>query len=416
MAGSIRVRLIVLLLLLSPVLITPLEAQLVLGQYEDEAPLGTWNLLGPASAQALGRGTWGFAQTGDTPAALVNPALLASLPKYTVTATGSYSWASLFRYSLVNTGVVASRGNLSAGYFGLDEGAVTVRRGRFALAVSAGLVEDYGRPGVFISEDGSSNGLRVTQTGLLRDLGFAASARLGRGLAAGVGVHFVAGRLDREVVQRSAAVDGTVTITDEKHEKLRGIYVTGGLSWEASPRVSAALIVRAPYARKADAHSLLRYQVPATGTDIRTDAAAENTYRQPWVVGAGVSGRLTGTLSVTADVAWFGWSRYAVTYFDEPLARRFKDTVKAGAGLTKILTGRLFGSPAAFPLRLGLSFDPQPMRDPRSSYLGFSAGTGLRLGFVSLDAAVFYGRESGSGNSLTTARGALTVTWSPDGD
>ena len=181
MAGSVRARLIALLLLLFPALITPLRAQLVLGQYEDEAPLGTWNIFGAASAPALGRGAWGFAQTGDVGAALVNPALIASLPKYSLTVTGSYSWASLFRYSLVNTGVIASRGNLSVGAFGADEGAVTIRLGRFALAASAGLAEDYGRPAVFVSSDGSSNGLRVTQDGLLRDFGLTAGAKLGTG-------------------------------------------------------------------------------------------------------------------------------------------------------------------------------------------------------------------------------------------
>ncbi len=404
-------RTVFFLLFASLALVLPLRAQLVPGQYEDEAPLGTWNLFGPFSAQALGRGTWGFAQQGDVSAALANPALLTSLPKYAVTATGSYAWASLFRYSLVNTGVVVSRGNLAAGRFGLDEGAVSVRWGRFALAASAGLAEDYGRPGVFVGDE--SNGLRVTQAGLLREFGLGAGAEIGGGLAVGVGVRFVDGRLDREVVETSDAAEGSITITDEKHEEFRGLYVTGGLSWQASSHVSAALVVRAPYSRKAEASSLLRYQAPAAGTDIRTDATAENTYRQPWVAGAGVCARLSPTLSLVADAAWFGWSRYAVTYFDEPLARRFKDTVKAGVGLTKVLAGRLFGSPAAFPLSLGLSFDPQPMRDPRSSYLGFSAGTGLRVGSFSVDAAVFYGRESGSGNSLRTARAALTLTWAP---
>lgn len=416
MAESIRVRLVVLLLLVSPVLITPLEAQLVLGQYEDEAPLGTWNIFGTPSASALGRGAWGLGQAGDFGAALANPALLTSLPRYSVTVTGSYSWASLFRYSLVNTGVVASRGNLSVGAFGADAGAVSVRFGRFALAASAGLAEDYGRPGIFISEDGSSNGLRVSQKGLLRDFGLALSAKLANGLSAGFGVHVVDGRLDRQVLQQSAASEGTVTITDEKHEEFRGTYVTGGLAWEASRRLSVGVVIRAPYVRKAEARSLLRYQAPAAGTDIRTDATAENAYRQPWVVGAGVSGRLGKTLSLDVDAVWFGWSRYRVTYFDEPLGRRFKDTIKAGVGLTKTLTGRLLGSPAAFPLRLGLSFDPQPMREPRSSYLGFSAGTGLRVKSISLDAAVFYGRESGSGNSLRTARAAFTLTWSPGGE
>ncbi len=41
------------------------SAQLVLGQYEDEAPLGTWNIFGAPSAASIGLGGAQFARAWD---------------------------------------------------------------------------------------------------------------------------------------------------------------------------------------------------------------------------------------------------------------------------------------------------------------------------------------------------------------
>ena len=64
-------------------------AQLVIGQYEDEAPLRTWNSFGLALASSLGRGETMFALADDCSAALSNPALLADLPRLTLSFNGS---------------------------------------------------------------------------------------------------------------------------------------------------------------------------------------------------------------------------------------------------------------------------------------------------------------------------------------
>jgi len=386
----------------------PASAQLVLGQYEDEAPLRSWNTLGAPSAAALGLGGAQFARAWDAAASLANPALLVSLAGSSIGVTASYSGASLFRYSLVNTGVLFSRGNLTAGSAALEYGGGVIRLGNWAVAASAGLLEDYGRPAAAVTGGLS---LSMRQIGILRDYHLAVARRIRGGLALGVGLNVVSGSLNRNILEQSGQPSEGYTITDDKSERYRGVFLNAGLTLEISPRLTLGLAGRSPYVKKAEARSALRYLAPAGDTDIRIDAEAENTYRQPWVLGAGLAWRISGPLSGFADAAYFGWSRYSVVVFEENLKRPFRDIVRASAGLEYELRGRFFGRPGRLPLRVGLALDPQPMAEPRSTYVCLSAGVGLRSGRLSADAAGLFGRETGSGNSLGTAKAALTLAY-----
>ncbi len=146
------------------------SAQLVLGQYEDEAPLGTWNIFGAPSAPAVGLGGVQFARAWDSSVSLTNPALLLTLPRLSAFVSASYAVTTLFKYSLVNTGVVASSGNLAAGILGLDCGGLSFRSGKWALGVAVAVPESYGRPKIVVgSSDGVwSDRLTLDQTGYLR--------------------------------------------------------------------------------------------------------------------------------------------------------------------------------------------------------------------------------------------------------
>jgi hypothetical protein len=63
------------------------------------------------------------------------------------------------------------------------------------------------------------------------------------------------------------------------------------------------------------------------------------------------------------------------------------------------------------PFRAGVVFDPQPMREPRSSYLALALGTGLRLRALAVDISGHIGRESGSGDSLKAAKIVLSLRY-----
>jgi long-subunit fatty acid transport protein len=386
-----------------------MRAQLVLGQYEDEAPLGSWNVFGTPTAASLGLGGAQFARAWDGSVSLANPALLLTLPRLSASVSASYALASMYKYSLVNTGVVTSAGNLTAGVLGADYGGLAVHKGAWALSLAAAVTEGYGRPRIAINDGGYR--LTLDQTGYLRVFHAAIARRLPAGLSVGVGMSYATGRLDRSIVETTVDIVRTVTITDDKSETFRGLFFNGGLAWAATKRLTAALAARSPYVKKGAGRSLLRYEVPAEGTDIRIDAEATNTYRQPWIVGAGVSYRLSEAWSLAADAAWYGWSRYSVTYFDEPLERQFRNVVRAGGGVEFLAPASMFGRSASIPFRLGFSIDPQPMTTIHSSYRALTFGTGLHLGTLAVDLSTSIGREKGSGRSLANRKIVLSIRY-----
>ncbi|MCJ7644741.1 MAG: hypothetical protein MUP28_09735 [Candidatus Aminicenantes bacterium] len=386
--------------------------QLVLGQYEDEAPVRTWNTLGVELAPSLACGGARTAAAWDASSVLVNPALLCGLPKLTVTASGSRTSASMFRYSILNTGVLSARENFTEGFYALDFGGLSFRAGDWAFALSAALLESYGRPPLDFranSPAGLVYSIETAQGGDLRNFNLSAARRLSRRLAAGLGVNVVSGRLER-TVSESFVADG-ITIDDRKSQDFKGLYMSAGLSLLLSERISLAVAVRTPYAKRSDSRSLLEYRVPAAGTDIRIPASSKDEYRQPWAAGAGASWRPAEDLKVSADVWFFKWSSYSAVYFGEEKERDFSDVLRLGAGLEYISAYRLFGRAIRSPLRVGISYDPQPMKAPRSAYAYITFGTGVAFGRVRVDFAVAIGKESGSGHSLSARRGALTLTY-----
>jgi hypothetical protein len=391
---------------------SPLSAQLVLGQYEDEAPLGTWNVLGPSSAAAAGLGVV-FARLSDASISFSNPALLAGLPRVSACLSASYAAATLRRFSLVNTGVVSTRGNSGAGVIAIDHVAVALRSGRWALALGISAPESYVRPAIVADSGDSppSYELWFDQTGTFRVLHGAVSRRLSKGWSIGLGVNLASASLSRATVERTVAPTRTVIITDEKSESLRGYFVNGGIAWEASGRLTASLVFRSSYGRRGDGESLYRYEVPEAGTDILIEGAGESLYRQPWVVGAGCDYRLSETWRVAAELAWFGWSAYRVTSFDEPMDRPYRNVVRAGAGAEYLAPAPMFGRSARIPLRLGVTYDPQPMSEPRSAYLALTLGTGLRWRALAVDVGGWLGRESGSGDLLRAGKVVLSVRY-----
>jgi len=389
-----------------------LSAQLVLGQYEDEAPLGTWNIFGSPSAATVGLGVL-FARGGDPAATMVNPALLVALPRLSASVSAATGAATLRKFSLVNTGVVQTTGNPSAGVIALDSGAVAFRLGGWAFALSASAPESYVRPAIVADSGGSSPSyeLRFEQAGQLRVFHGAVSRRLFKGWSVGLGINFAMGSLARSIVERTASQTRTVTITDDKDESFSGLFVNGAIAWEASMRLTASLVFRSSYSKRGDGRSFYRYEVPEAGTDIRIDGEGAVEYVQPWVVGVGCDYRLSEALSLVADLAWFGWSAYRVMYFDEPLARPFRDIVRAGGGVEYLAAAPMFGRSARIPLRLGVSYDPQPMTEPRSAYLALALGTGLRWRDLAIDIGGWLGRESGSGDALRSGKIIVSVRY-----
>jgi len=386
------------------------SAQLVLGQYEDEAPLRTWNIFGFQTAPSLGRGDTAFTIADDCSVALTNPALLIDLPRFTATLNAPSYFTSLYKFSLINTGVLSTTRNPSLTLYALDFGGLSCQFRGWAFALTAALVEIYDRPSV--RYEASYHGtlyytLDFSQEGILRTTNLSIARRLGR-FQVGLGFNLASGDLKREIVE--TYLDPGITISDNKSQKFSGFFLNGGIVARITDKWGAALVFRTPYTKKSESKSELEYSAPAGGTDIKIAADSSDTYKQPLVLGLGISYKFSPNFQVFSDLSYFNWSGYSVEYFGEEMERNFRDTLKLGLGAEYVVHLRIFKADAFIPLRIGAAYDPQPMQEPNSAYTYFSAGTGLRWRMISLDFGASFGREKGSGNSLEARRISLSLS------
>jgi len=385
--------------------------QVVIGQYVDEAPIRTWNNIGVLTASAVGLGGTQFTLAQDSSVALTNPALLSSLPKFTVSLNGSFTRATFLKYSLINTGAVTSTGAIDVGVIALDYAGASVRFRRFTVALSFGLLEYYYRPGVRVESNYEGNlyhTLEFNQDGALRTINFALAYKISDRLSAGIGANFIKGVFDKSVEERNYVTE--ITQEDKDSSDYSGFYVNGGVVYDVSDRVTLAAMIRTPYTKKAVSESLIRYE--SHYREIRTEAKAEdNTYKQPLVIGVGANYKLSDSFVVVSDLTYFDWSSYAVKYYEEELDRDFRDVVKVSAGAEYWGNFQLFGKDWRYPLRLGFNYDPQPMKDPNIHYLYFSVGTGIRVGRFSVDLSGMFGKEYGSGDNLGAQKVVFTLSY-----
>ncbi len=384
--------------------------QLVLGQYEDEAPLQSWNTFGLAVASSLGRGQTRLALAEDCSAALANPALLPSLSKFSICLNGSYSTTSLFRYSVVNTGVLTTAKNPTVALTTINFAGISSSFNGWALALTAGLIESYDRPSV--GARSYFQGLleyeiSFDQKGYLRNFNLAIARKIGNAVQAGLGFNFVRGELHRKVIDRDGYED--ITISQFVDQEFSGFYLNAGLLARISERLDLACVFRTSHDKKSESRSRFRYQAPRGGTDISIEAASDDIYQQPWAAGVGVRYGISAKLQLLGDLIFFPWSNYEAELFGETDRRHFRDTFKAGAGAEYFLRFRLFGHDAAVPLRLGIFYDLQPTRSPISAYTNISLGAGIRWRMVIFDIGGAFGRESGSGHSLEILRIASSL-------
>jgi hypothetical protein len=389
---------------------SPCAAQLVLGQYEEEAPVRTWNSFALSTAAALGRGETSFTAGQDASAAVANPALLAGLPRFTLSVNGFLESAAFSKYGPVNTGVILSAGNIDLVMYSFDSAGVSVRVAGWTFALNVHASEIYDRPSVAV--ESVYNGIlygetQYGQTGILREWQFAVARMVFRRLSLGAAVGFVEGKLEREFIDTS--YDPTTIITDRKEQTFRGFRATAGLLARFSDGFQAALVVRTPLRKSIRSASTLRYEAPAGGTDITIADEADDTAQIPASAGLGVRLAVLPELDAFAEATATFWSRYSVTFFGDPQPRDFKDTLKAGLGLeyrSRFLLGK---HEAVLPLRIGGIYDPQPAGTPRAAYAGLTFGGGISWRSLGLDAGGLIGRESGSGANLKIAKFALSL-------
>ena len=403
------------LVLGTAVLGTPARAQLVLGQYELEAPAGTWNSFPHLTTAALGRGGTVFASAlapapGD---ALVNPAAAARAHGARIALDGSLRRTDFFRYGPLNTGVITSRENLATNTAALDGGGISLRLGRWGVALNAALLESYDRPGIDFDyrEDGRLlYSYAWSQTGLLRAVHLALAREVRPCLTAGLGLGLLSGSTELRSVEDY--VYAGYSIKDERDRALTGFFVNAGLVWDPVPGLSLGLAVRAPFDVKAKGTSALSFASDEAPEPIVIRGEARDKSRMPAVVGAGASWAALPRLRLALDLAFLNWASYRAQYFGETKTRDFRNVLRVGAGVEYEIEARLGTRRLILPVRTGFIYDPQPMKDPRSAYRLWTVGAGAALGRFAVDFGAALGSERGSGRDLKTLRAsaALGVT------
>jgi hypothetical protein len=387
-------------------------SQLVLGQYEDEAPFRTWNTLGIKTASSLGMGEIQFTLATDCSVALSNPALLTELPKITFSFNSSYHRASFFKYSIVNTGVLFSEKTLTDDFTAFDFIGISLRLSDWTFALNWSLLEVYDRPVAdyqYMFQDTLYYSIYMNQQGRLNNLNFSLSRKLSKILSVGLGFNRVYGQLDREIIE-VWAVD-RVSISDNKSHEYSGYYFNAGLFLDLTDRFKVAAVFRTPYVKKSESQSVLSYNAPPGGTDITIEASSNDEYHQPLVLGFGASYQILKDFRVMSELTYFNWSKYEADYFGEIQQRDYKDVIKIGVGAEMVNSFTLFNQDFYLPWRAGFSYDPQPMKEPNSHYVYFTFGSGIHWKGLHFDTAVSIGRESGSGDALSTNRIAFSLSY-----
>jgi len=398
--------------LLYLIIMSPAEAwpQLTLGQYEDEAPVRTWNLPWTLTAQSLSMGGMQFAFVRDCSCALTNPALLDRLPRISFALSFSTIRASLSKYSIINTGVLSMEGNSTLGLYAADFAGTSLRFMGWTFAFSTALVENYDRPHVkseYTYYGSLYKSLDFYQQGELKNINISVSRKIFHQVSFGIGVNFVSGFFEKNIEENW--IQSNITITDRISHDFSGLYFNGGLVVDVSGSLTAAAAFRTPYTKKTDSQSLLEYYAPQGDTDIKIEASSKCGYRQPLMIGIGISYKPSESIRVASDCAFFNWSKYAVNYFEEDLRRDFKNVLKIGAGIEYVTHQRIFNRTLEVPFRIGANYDPQPMKNPDSRYFYFTFGMGVKCGKFFLDAAGMSGKEKGSGNDLMGQKFSITL-------
>lgn len=387
-------------------------AQTNIGQYEDEAPLQSWNQFGLTTAPSLALGMTKIVFPLNNSISLTNPSLLAKLPDLTLTFNGSFLHTSLHRYGLVNTGVLLTQDNLTTNLSALDYGGLSLRIKGWIIGISVGLLEYYDRPRVDLQKDYQGRTyykLNYDQQGLLRNFNLAVARPISSRLLIGLGFNLVRGNWERQV--KEEWLISQITLQDIRQESYRGFYLNGGLTFLFNDHLWASLVFRSPFKKKANGESELSYTATLYQTNIKISAQAENYYQQPLVLGGGFYWEFNPFGRLLSEVTYYRWSDYQVHFFDEDLVRNFKDTVQLATGIEYQLTSQLLGTSAQFPLRLGFFLDTQPMRTEKSSYLGITLGTGLHWSHLYLDVGLALAKKRGGESSLSANRVGVTLSY-----
>jgi hypothetical protein len=386
------------------------SAQTIIGQYEEEAPLRTWNISGFIPASGIGRAEI-MTIVADSPAvAFNNPSLIAGLPRVSFYLNGSISRSSLFRFGPVNTGILKSSQNLWVRTTALDGAGLALKAGNWACSFGAAITEYYDRPSVLAeSVSGGKTNYKINfrQEGFLRSYNLALARNLSQKLAIGLALNLSRGRVERKTEE--SWPPNQIFIQDEKDGSLKDKYLRFGLMADISKSFKIAVALEPAHRMEKESYSSIEYSAKTTGTKIAIEDRASDFIQKPLQLSLAGSYLLGQQWLFCGEVTFLNWSKYNLTWFSEKETRNFRDVVRLALAVENLISFNLFRQSFILTTRFGILTDPQPMKVPRSTY--YSLGSGFSLGWkwFRLDFGASWGQENGSGSSLQRFRSALAL-------
>ncbi|MDD8030949.1 MAG: hypothetical protein PHQ25_03010 [Acidobacteriota bacterium] len=401
---------ILLILLLSPTAFG--QTQAGPGQYTEEAPLGSWNIFGLETASSLGSGLCQMARVGPA-SILVSPAVTSLNPGTSFSLNLSFNQTQLFKYWLVNTGVLKTNGNLPFRCWQLDYLGLSQKISHWTLGFGWALTENYGRPGLdynHFEEGVLYNQLNLWQNGHQTNYAFSLARELNRRLSLGVSFIWYRGHLERNL-EESWPVDN-IKMIDYRYQKIKGFYPVFGLSYILTDWLFVALSLIPAHERKVHGQNNFNYDSPQT--DIEIVGQASDIIKRPLITGLGARVTLRPNLSGYLEAVYFTWKNYSFSYFGETQTRNFRNVVRLGTGIEYRTKLRFLGRLWTTPYFLGLTVDPQPMTEVSSTYFFLTFGSGISTDLMALSFSTAIGLETGSGQHLKHQRISITLEFYPD--
>lgn len=388
-----------------------MKGQTIIGQYEEEAPLRTWNIAGFVSASGLGRAEIMTIKADNPAVAFSNPSLLPDLPRFSFFLNGSLNQASLFRFSLVNTGVLRSSQNLWVKVIAFDGAGLALKLGPWHLSFGAAITEYYDRPRA-VAESSSAG--RITyridfqQEGFLRLHNFSIARKINKILAVGLGLNYSEGEIKKKTEE--VWLLNQITILDSKQGSLKDLYLRLGFTAQIANFLKFSFILEPAHKLSKRSQSWLQYKAETAQTFISIEDKADDFFQRPWQICLAGSYLFSNQWLLLAEFSFFNWSKYKLTWFSHEEKRLFRDILRMAVAMENSHNLRLFRQSLILIIRIGFQIDPQPMKIPHSTYYGLTSGFGLQWKWFRLDGGASWNQEKGSGSSLQAFRYALSFS------
>ncbi|MCX7973136.1 MAG: hypothetical protein N3B16_01360 [Candidatus Aminicenantes bacterium] len=387
-----------------------ISGQTIIGQYEEEAPLKSWNISGFIPASGLGRAEIMTIRADNPAVAFSNPSLLTDLPRLSLFFNGSINQASLFRFAIVNTGVLKSNQNLWVKIMALDGAGLALKLNSWSLSFGAAIKEYYDRPTASaesISGGKTTYRINFNQEGFLRTYNFSLARKIGNFLAVGLSFNYSQGKIKRKTEE--AWPLNQISILDSKEGSLKDLYLRFGLKASITNSLKISLTFEPSHKLTKESQSRVKYSAETTKTVISIEDEAKDFLMKPFQISLAGSYLWKERWLLLAEAIFFNWSKYKLTWFSQEETRNFRDILRLAAALETSQSLTLFHQSFILITRVGFLIDPQPMKIPRSTYYGLTSGLGLHWKWLRLDLGASWSQEKGSGSSLQTIRSALAL-------